>query len=384
MSSRAEQLHTLGQSVWLDFIRRGHLASGEFERLVREQGVVGVTSNPTIFQQAIGGSGDYDEALARRSGDGLSGPALFEALAVEDIQRACDILRPVYERTRGLDGRVSIEVNPRLARDTTGTIEEARRLHREVARPNVLVKVPATAEGLPAIAQLTLEGLSINVTLIFSLARHEQVMDAYLAGLERRAASGQPLDDIRSVASFFVSRVDSKVDAAIDAQIAKRAAGDPAREELVTLKGRAAIANARLAYARFREVFGSQRFEALRARGAHGQRPLWASTSTKNPAYPDTLYVDELTGRDTVNTMPLATLTAYNDHGSLELRIGRDLDRARALFLRLPALGVPVEVLIAKLEPEGVEAFSKSYDTLIETLESKRAAMGLDGRAGRV
>jgi transaldolase len=379
MASRAEQLHALGQSVWFDFIRRGHLASGEFERLVREQGVVGVTSNPSIFQQAISGSNDYDEAISRRGASGLAGAGLFEVLAVEDIQSACDVLRPVFQRTRGLDGRVSIEVSPLLAHDTAGTIEEARRLHRAVDRANVMIKVPATPEGLPAISQLTSEGLSINVTLIFSLARYEQVMEAYLSGLERRIAAGQPLGDIFSVASFFVSRVDSKVDASIDTAVAARPAGDRTRDELAALKGRAAVANARLAYARFREVFAGPRWQALHARGAQLQRPLWASTSTKNPAYADTLYVDELTGRDTVNTMPLATLNAYNDHGTLELRVERDIDAAHALFRRLPELGVPLGALIDQLEGEGVEAFRKSYDALIETLETRRAA--LSGKA---
>jgi transaldolase len=375
MPSRAEQLQQLGQSVWFDFIRRGHLRSGEFERLVRDQGVVGVTSNPSIFQQAIAGSGDYDEAITRGASAGLSGADLFEALAVEDIQIACDILAPVAARTHGLDGRVSIEVSPRLANDTAGTIEEARRLHRKVARPNVMVKVPATAAGLPAIAELIAKGLSINVTLIFSLARYQQVMDAYLEGLERLIASGGDPSTVRSVASFFVSRVDSKTDTAIDAALAARAGGGAPREELAALKGHAAVANARLAYARFREVFAGPRFVALAQKGAHLQRPLWASTSTKNPAYPDTLYVDELIGADTVNTMPLATLQAFNDHGALESRIERDLDAARALFRRLPELGVPVDALIAQLEGEGVEAFAKSYDALLETLESRRAAL---------
>ncbi|MGH7741283.1 MAG: transaldolase [Candidatus Eiseniibacteriota bacterium] len=371
MPSRAEQLQKLGQSVWFDFIRRGHLRSGEFERLVRDSGVVGVTSNPTIFQQAIAGSGDYDEAITRGAAAGLSGPELFEALAVEDIQLACDLLAPVAARTHALDGRVSIEVSPRLAHDTARTVEEALRLHREVARPNVMVKVPATAAGLPAIAELTGRGLSINVTLIFSLTRYEQVMDAYLSGLERLVAGGGNPASVHSVASFFVSRVDSKVDAAIDARIA---AGAP-REELAGLKGRAAVANARLAYARFREVFGGARFQTLSARGAHLQRPLWASTSTKNPAYPDTLYVDELIGADTVNTMPLATLQAFNDHGVLESRIGQGLDSAGALFRRLPELGVTLDALIAQLEGEGVEAFLKSYEALLETLESRRATL---------
>jgi transaldolase len=375
MAIRAEKLRALGQSVWLDFIRRGHLVSGEFDRIVREQGVVGVTSNPTIFQQAISTSDDYDGGIATRSAEGLSGAALFEALAVEDIQNACDRLRTVYEHTHGLDGRVSIEVSPKLAHDTAGSIEEGRRLRREVARDNVMVKVPATPEGLPAITELTAEGVCVNVTLIFSIARYEEVMDAYLLGLERRSAKGLALESIYSVASFFVSRVDTKVDAAIDAEIAKLPASARERKELTMLKGKAAIANARLAYARFRSVFTSSRFKPLGARGGHLQRPLWASTSTKNPAYPDTMYVDGLIGPDTVNTMPPATLLAYNDHGSLEPRIEQDLDAARALFARLPALGVPIERLIDQLEGEGVAAFAKSFDQLLEALDQKRAAL---------
>jgi transaldolase len=372
MSSRAERLQELGQSVWLDFIRRGHMVSGEFDRLVSEQGVVGVTSNPTIFQLAIAESTDYDEALGARVAEGLSGPALFEALAVEDIQMACDRLMGVWDRTRGRDGRVSIEVSPRLAHDTSGSIEEGRRLHRSVSRPNVLIKVPATAEGLPAISALLADGISVNVTLIFSLARYAQVMDAWLSGLERRAATGEPLAGLFSVASFFVSRVDNKVDAAIEKALAALPPGAGGRTELESSRGRAAIANARLAYAAFKEACGSPRFAALRARGAQVQRPLWASTSTKNPAYPDTLYVDELIGPDTVNTMPPQTLAAFNDHGRLEVTIERDLDAARALFARLPALGVPVETLIAQLEPEGVAAFAKSYEALLATLETRR------------
>jgi len=371
MSSRAERLLELGQSVWLDFIRRGHLVSGEFDRLVREAGVVGVTSNPTIFQLAIAESSDYDEALGARIAEGLQGSALFEALAVEDIQMACDRLRGAWERSGGRDGRVSIEVSPKLAGETAATIAEARRLHRAVARDNVLIKVPATADGLPAISTLIADGISVNVTLIFSLARYRQVMDAYLSGLERRAALGATLSDLFSVASFFVSRVDSKVDAAIEKALEALPAAS-ARAELESFRGQAAVANARLAYAEFKAVTASPRFAALRARGANVQRPLWASTSTKNRAYPDTLYVDELIGPDTVNTMPLQTLAAFNDHGRLAVAIERDLDRARMLFDRLPKLGVPVERLIDQLEPEGVAAFAASYDSLLATLETRR------------
>ena len=369
--SRAEQLLDLGQSVWLDYIRRGQLVSGEFDRLVREDGVMGVTSNPTIFQLAIADSRDYDSAIQTRIAEGLEGTALFEALAVEDIRDACDRLRSVFDRTQGRDGRVSLEVSPHLAHDTAGTIADARRLHRAVSRDNVMIKVPATLEGMPAIATLTGEGISVNITLIFSLSRYQQVIDAWLSGLEARAARNEPLGNVRSVASFFVSRVDAKVDKAIDEAVAKMPEG-PARAELAAAKGKAAIANARLAYARFREVAGGARFGALAARGAHPQRPLWASTSTKNPAYRDVLYVEELIGADTVNTLPPQTLAAFNDHGVVESRIERGLDQARALFERLPHLGIPLEALIAQLEPEGVAAFAKSFDALLGALETKR------------
>jgi transaldolase/glucose-6-phosphate isomerase len=333
--------------------------------------VVGVTSNPTIFQLSISQSQDYDQAIQAGASHGLEGVALFESLAVEDIQDACDRLRPIWERTAGRDGRVSIEVNPHLAHDTAGTIDEGRRLHRQVSRDNVMVKVPATLEGLPAIATLIGEGICINVTLIFSLARYQQVMDAWLSGLEAMAARGASLETMRSVASFFVSRVDSKVDHAIDEAVAARPAG-PERDELESLKGKAAVANARLAYARFLETIRSPRFLALAERGAHPQRPLWASTSTKNPSYRDVLYVEELIGHDTVNTMPPQTLTAFNDHGVVEPRLTHDLAQAEEVFRRLPQLGIPIEALIAQLEPEGVATFAKSFDALIQSLESKR------------
>ncbi len=375
MSSRAERLLTLGQSVWLDFIRRGHLASGEFDRMVREQGVVGVTSNPTIFHQAIADSHDYDDAIRRLVGRGLSGTALYEALAIEDIQGACDRLKAVFDRSGGMDGRVSIEVSPTLAHDTAGTIEEGRRLHREVARPNVMIKVPATAAGLPAIEQLIADGLSINVTLIFTLERYAEVLEAFQKGLERRTAAGQPLGGIRSVASFFISRVDSKVDKAIEQRLAALPEAGSERAELRHLGGRAAVANARLAYAKFLAVSAAPRWQALAARGAHPQRPLWASTSTKNPAYPDTLYVDELIGPETVNTMPPATLTAFNDHGALEARIGHDLTGAERLFERLPELGIALPALIGELEGEGVASFAKSFEALLAALETKRASL---------
>jgi transaldolase len=371
MFSRAKQLLPLGQSVWLDFIRRGHLLSGEFDRDIEEAGVVGVTSNPTIFQQAITTTADYDAALNEGIAQGLEGEALFEALALDDIRMACDKLLPLYEGSAGLDGRVSLEVSPRLARDTEGTIDAAARLHAAADRPNVMIKIPATPEGLPAITATLAAGISVNVTLIFSVARYREVLDAWMSGLEHRVAAGLEIASLRSVASFFVSRVDSKVDAAIERLLAGVSAG-PEKLELTSLRGHAAVANARLAYAAFEQAIATPRFAALRARGAHVQRPLWASTSTKNPAYRDVLYVEELIGPDTVNTMPPATLVAFNDHGRVESRIRRDVPGARAVFDRLTRAGVPVDSLIDELEPEGVRSFAKSYDDLLVALENRR------------
>lgn len=375
MSSRAQQLLDLGQSVWLDFIRRGPLVSGDFERQVANDGVVGVTSNPTIFQQAIAKSDDYDGAMAAAVARGLEGEALFEALAIEDIQMACDRMKRVYDGSKGMDGRVSIEVSPLLAHDSDGTFAAAGRLHAAVARENVMIKIPATKAGLPAITAAIGAGISVNVTLIFSLARYAEVMEAYLSGLEKLAAAGGDLSNVRSVASFFISRVDSKVDAAIDARAATLPAGSTERTELESLRGRAAVDNARLAYAAFEQVFATPRFAALRAKGAHVQRPLWASTSTKNPAYRDVMYVEELIGPDTVNTIPPATLDAFNDHGVVETRIRNGMPEARALFGRLNALGVPVEALIDQLEDEGVKSFAKSYDDLLAAIETRRRDM---------
>jgi transaldolase len=373
MKSRAAQLLDLGQSVWLDYIRRGSLASGEFARQVHDQGVVGVTSNPTIFQNAIGESHDYDDALQALVVRGLEGTALFEALAIEDVRTACDVLRPTFEATGRRDGRVSYEVYPAIANDTDATIAEARRLWKTIDRPNLFIKVPATAAGLPAIAALTADGISVNVTLIFSLARYGAVMDAYQDGLEQRAGAGQPLDGIQSVASFFVSRVDTKIDKAIEARLAGASGAE--RAELEGLRGQAAVANARLAFARFRDAMAQPRWRSLAARGANLQRPLWASTSTKNPAYRDVIYVEELIGPDTVNTMPPQTLDAFNDHGVVEARIERGLDAARTLFERLPRLGIPAGRLIDELEPEGVAAFAKSFDALMATLATRRREM---------
>ena len=372
MPSRAQQLLDLGQSIWLDFIRRGHLRSGEFDRDVREAGVVGVTSNPTIFQQAIAGSDDYDAAIADGIARGLEGEPLFESLAIEDIRMACDKLRPVFDHSQGMDGRVSLEVSPRLAHDSAYTIAAAQRLHAAVARANVMIKIPATREGLPAITAALAAGVSVNVTLIFTLERYREVMDAWLTGLEQRVAKVGDLSALRSVASFFVSRVDTKIDGAIERRLATLPAGATERAELESLRGKAAVANARLAYAEFESTIAGARFRKLRERGAHPQRPLWASTSTKNKAYRDVLYVEELIGPDTVNTVPPATLDAFNDHGKVESRIRHDVPGARAVIARLTALGVPAEALIGELEGEGVQAFGKSFDDLLGALETRR------------
>jgi transaldolase len=383
MASRAQELLRIGQSIWLDFIRRGHLLDGGFDHDVREAGVVGVTSNPTIFQQAIGGSRDYDDAIVEGVTRGLEGELLYEALAIPDIRLACDKLRGAYDASGGLDGRVSLEVSPALAHDTDGTIAAAGRLHALVGRDNLMIKIPATREGLPAITRVLASGISVNVTLIFSAERYREVLDAWQAGLEALAAAGGDLARVRSVASFFVSRVDTKVDAAIEARLATLPPGATERAELEALRGRAAVANARLAYAIFEEEVVKPRFAALRARGAHVQRPLWASTSTKNPAYRDVFYVEELIGPDTVNTVPPATLAAFNDHGRVGGRIRDDLAGARRLFERLTALGVPVDRLIAELEPEGVRAFARSFDDLLATLETRRQELLARGGSAR-
>ena len=370
MSSRAQQLLALGQSVWLDFIRRGHLASGEFDALVRDAGVVGVTSNPTIFQQAIAKSADYDAALSARIAAGLEGEALFESLAIEDIQMACDHLKPLYDASRGLDGRVSIEVSPRLANDGPATFAAAKRLRDAVGRDNVMIKIPATKAGLPAVTSAIAAGISVNVTLIFSLARYREVMDAYLAGLEQLAAAGGDLSTVRSVASFFVSRVDTLVDKRLQAIIE---GGGPRAEAAQGLLGRAAVANARLAYADFKHMFGTERFARLQAAGARVQRPLWASTGTKNPAYSDVVYVDELIGPDTVNTVPPQTLAALLDHGRVALTLATGLDEARQTLAGLEGLGISMSAVTNQLEQEGVQSFAEAFASLLAGVAARRA-----------
>lgn len=366
------ELHALGQSVWLDYIRRGILANGELEEMIRRYDLRGVTSNPSIFEQAIGDSDDYDDAFGRLAGGGADGSKAYEALAVEDISRACDLFRGVYDASGGTDGFVSLEVSPELAHDTAGTVDEARRLWKAVDKPNLMIKVPGTDAGLPAIEQLLADGFNVNITLLFSVENHERVMEAYLRGLERRLEAGGALDRIGSVASFFVSRVDSAVDAQLE-KIAEGAADDAAKQRALGLRGKAAIANAKLAYRRFQEIFSGPRWERLAAAGAHVQRPLWASTSTKNPEYRDVIYVEELIGDHTVNTMPLATVEAFADHGAARSTVDQDVEQAVADLHALREAGIDMDAVTDQLQREGVEKFAKSFAGMLKVVDDKLA-----------
>lgn len=357
--TKLHDLANLGQAVWLDFIRRSFLTSGDFQKLV-DQGVRGVTSNPTIFEKAIAGSDDYDAAMQPMIAAGNSIDEIYEALAFEDIRGAADALRPLYEKTNGADGYVSLEVSPTLAHDAEGTIADARRLFAALDRPNVMIKVPATAAGLPAVETLISEGINVNVTLIFSLAHYQAVADAYLKGLEKRAASGADVGQVASVASIFISRVDTAVDRALEA------AGH------ADLLGKIAVAHSKLIYAYFRELYASERWQKLAAAGARMQRPLWASTGTKNANYSDVLYVDDLIGPDTVNTLPPATLDAFLDHGQVAETIETSLDEARALLAQLADLGIDLNAIMQKLQDDGVASFAKSFESMMDSIRSKR------------
>jgi transaldolase len=371
-----QQLHDAGQSIWLDFIRRSLITSGELDRLITEDAITGITSNPSIFEKAIGGSSDYDETLNKliRADGKKSAGELFEALAVEDIQMACDKLRPVYDRTNGLDGYVSIEVSPHLVHDTKGSIAEAHRLHDEVNRPNVLVKIPGTEEGLPAIEQCLIEGISINITLIFSLDYYAKVANAYLNALEKRVAAGQPIDKLASVASFFVSRVDTLVDKMLDEKL--KTASGAEQEKLESLRGRVANANAKLAYQKYLELFHQgERFARLKEKGAMVQRCLWASTSTKNPKYSDILYVANLIGPETINTMPTQTIEAFKDHGKVEMTLTQGIDEARSILQQLGEVGISYKAVTDQLEDEGGRLFAEAFDSLMKTLDEKRSKL---------
>ncbi|HEV3232720.1 MAG TPA: transaldolase [Candidatus Dormibacteraeota bacterium] len=366
------RLAEFGQSVWYDDISRALVRGDGLKRLVDERAVVGVTTNPSIFEKAIGESADYDGDLVRLARDGASPEEAFMDLALDDVTRALDTLRPVYESSGHLDGRVSMEVLASLAYDTEGTQIMVRDIVAKVDRPNLMVKIPATNQGIPAIEEMLYEGHNINITLIFGLDYYRRVAEAYVKGLERRVAEGRPIDHIASVASFFVSRVDAKVDKAIDALVEQGRIG---AEQATALQGRAAVANARLAYQVYQEVFRSDRFRALEARGARPQRCLWASTSTKNPAYSDVLYIEELIGPETVNTIPRATLEAYADHGHPEARIERAVDEARALMSRLGELGIDMQAVTDELIEEGVKSFADAFDKLLDKIKEKSKAM---------
>ncbi len=353
-----------GQSPWMDYIRRDLLTGGGLQKYIDNDGLRGMTSNPTIFEKAINGSTLYSDVLNSPEAKSLNAKQLFEKLAIRDVQDACDIFRPVYDESKHRDGYVSLEVSPLLANDTNGTIEEARRLWKAVNRPNVMIKVPATPEGVPAIRQLLEEGLNINITLLFAQSAYEKVAEAFIAALEARAAKGQPVNHIASVASFFVSRIDTLIDSKIDALL-KTASGD-AKVLLESLHGTIAIANAKLTYKKYQELFGGPRWKALAAKGAQTQRLLWASTSTKNPKYRDVLYVEELIGADTVDTIPPATFDAFRDHGKLRPSLTEDVAGAARHMENLAKAGISMKEVTEQLVVDGVRLFADAFKTLLD------------------
>ena len=362
-----------GQSIWLDFMSREIIRSGEFKRFIDQDAVSGATANPTIFEQAILKSDDYDERIRQLLDEGADHNRIYEDLAIDDIRMAADVLRPTWDAKAGADGFMSIEVSPKLAHDTQGTIDEACRFFDVIDRPNVMIKIPATEAGLPAIRHTTGHGVNINITLIFARSCYRQVAEAYIAGLEDLIESGgKPLEGVASVASFFVSRVDTLVDKRLD-KLAEEAGSEATKREAGELRGKAGIANARLAYQDFLEIFASERFKALVAKGARLQKPLWASTGVKDPAYRDTMYIEELIGPNTVNTVPPATLDAFREHGAVRGQtITEDIDGARSVEDRLGNLGIDLEEVGRVLEDEGVEKFDVSFTNLLEGIARKR------------
>lgn len=368
------QLQRYEQSFWYDNIHRRLFISGELRRLIDEDGLRGMTANPTIFEKAISEGTEYDDAIRILAAQDKSPLHIYEALATEDVRQATDFFAPVYEETGGGDGFVSLEVSPALAYDTQATIAEAHRLWDQVNRPNLMIKVPATPPGIPAIEQLLYDGLNINITLMFSLNHYDQVANAYLNALERRLQENKPLDHIASVASFFVSRIDTKVDRQLQAKI-EQATAPGEREALRRLLGKAAIASAKLAYQRFKQVFNGPRFARLKAHGARLQRPLWASTSTKNPAYRDTYYVEELIGPNTVNTMPPVTIEAFRDHGVVRPALEENLDEAYTVMDWLAEFGIDLAQITQELQVEGVNAFADSFEALLRQIAAKSASL---------
>ena len=369
------ELRKLGQSVWLDNLSRKLMDSGELKRLIDEDGVTGITSNPTIFQKAISGSTAYDASIQKLLAKGIKDEKeLFLGLAFEDIARAADLLRPTYQASHGADGFVSIEVSPDLAYDTRATVAEAKRIFSTLDKKNVLVKVPATSQGVPAIEELTSNGVNVNVTLLFAVKRYEEVAEAYMRGLERRVQSNQPIHEIASIASFFVSRVDTLADKLLEARLAV-ASSKAEKEKVTALMGKAAIANAKIAYRRYKEIFSGKRFLALKGKGARVQRLLWGSTGTKNPAYSDITYVQELIGADTVNTLPEATMAAFKDHGEPRITILDRLEEAERLPEQLESVGVRLTEVTEQLETEGVKLFADSFLLLLKDLAVKRNSL---------
>ncbi|MDT4955714.1 MAG: transaldolase / glucose-6-phosphate isomerase [Acidobacteriota bacterium] len=374
MSNNLVEVMKAGQSIWYDNIRRAMLETGDLQKKIDEDDLRGVTSNPTIFEKAITGSTDYDEQMRSLVTAGASVNEIYEALVLDDIAAAADILKPVYDKTDGVDGYISLEVNPRLAYETKGTIEEADRLFKHLNHPNVMIKIPAAQEGLPAIEECIYRGININVTMIFSIENYEQVAESFIKGLERRDAEGKTVDHIASVASFFVSRVDTAIDADLEYR-ARHAETPEGKATLEALSGRAAVANAKLAYQKFKEIFHGERFSKLKAKGAQVQRCLWASTGTKNPKYSDVLYVDNLIGPETVNTIPPQTYTAFRDHGQVAPTLEADTEESRACIEQLTKIGIDLGAVTDKLQKDGLTAFVGSFDTLIESIEAKRDAL---------
>ncbi len=363
-----KKLEMLGQSIWLDYIRRDLISSGKLRRLIEEDGLRGMTSNPSIFEKAIAESQLYDQDIRELALKKKDVKTIYETLSQRDVQNAADEFKPIYEKTDGKDGYVSLEVNPHLAHDTKGTIEEGRRLWVALNRPNVFIKVPATSDGLPAIRQLISEGINVNVTLLFGLPRYRQVAEAYIAGLEARAAQGKPVKQLTSVASFFLSRIDTLVDPLVEKFLEP---GGKKAEIAKKVHGQVAISSAKAAYQIYKEIFGSDRFKKLADKGARGQRLLWASTSTKNPDYSDIKYIESIIGSDTVNTVPLETIDAYRDHGDPKLRLEHDVKEANLIMTRLPELGINIDKVTQQLEDEGVKKFNEPFDKLMETLTKK-------------
>jgi transaldolase len=363
-----KKLESFGQSVWLDYIRRDLITSGRLQHMIQEDGIRGMTSNPSIFEKAIAESQEYDEAVRGLVLRGKNAKEIYEALTERDVQSAAYEFGSLYETTDGNDGYVSLEVNPHLAHDTKGTIEEARRLSATLNRFNIFIKVPATAEGLPAIQQLISEGISVNVTLLFGLPRYRQVAEAYIAGLEARVDQGKPVKQLASVASFFLSRIDTLVDSLLEKPIAQ---GGKEADLAKKVRGQVAVASAKMAYQMYEEIFAGVRFKKLAAQGARVQRLLWASTSTKNPDYSDVKYIDSLIGPNTVNTVPLETIDAYRDHGDPKSRLEQDPKEADWIMAQLPALGISIDKVTQQLEDEGVEKFNKPFDKLMEILTKK-------------